>query len=229
MGGPRTTFQDPETGRWTRVCCECRETKDLERDFYKARREMLGKPGDWGYQCKGCKQKQLKALERRQRADPEKGPVLRAYYARLAREWRARNPERDRARRKAYEERLRKDSMRYTRRLENKRIEYRLRAERAGRTVRNLPARMGAEPSPNLPAPPLAELLDGMAQQYEGGVAALGEALGFSPRNLYGWREGQRPYVKFHVADRILTNAGVAWWEVWTEERYPDLHARLAA
>lgn len=230
MGALRTTFRDPESGRWTRVCCECRQTKDLEHDFYKARRIAMGTPKDWNYQCKKCKTAQLQELTRRQRADPQRGPELRAMYARLRREWRARNPDKERANRDRYWARLRKDPERYTRALENRRIEYRLRAEREGRSVRALStAKMGREHLPKLPAKPLSELLDVLVTQYDGDTEALGRALNFSSRNLRAWRTGEREEVQFDVADRILTAAGLMWWEVWTEDEYPELHMRLAA
>lgn len=228
MGAPRTTFRDPDTGRWTRVCCDCKETKDLELDFYKARRDPTGRGSDWNYQCKPCKVVQLRELNKRRRDDPDRGPELRAMYARLAREWRARYPERALANRKRYVERLRKDPQRYTRSLENRRIEYRLRAEREGRTVRNAKAAMIKENVPELPAKPLAEFLLEMAASRDS-IDQLAEELGFTPRSLFAWKTGERQRVRLDLADQILTNAGLMWWEVWSEEEFPELHEELAA
>lgn len=95
--------------------------------------------------------------------------------------------------------------------------------------IRHLPsARMARDVLPALPAMPLVNLLDRMAES-RGSVDELASELHFSPRNLFAWRVGERQYVRFDVADRILTAAGLLWWEVWTEEEYPELHEALAA
>lgn len=230
MGAPRTTFRDPETGRWTRVCCECRQTKDLEVDFYKARREPAGSPRDWAYQCKICKVKQVRGLTKRQREDPKRAAEIRAQYAQLQREWRERNPERYRQARKRYFKNLHRDPARHARYLENRRIEYRLRLEQEGRsTMRVLStATMGHEGMPELPAGPLADLLADLAKTRES-VEQLAEEVGVSSRTFRRWREDEHPNVRFDVADAILIAIDRFWWEIWPEDEYPDLHARLAA
>jgi hypothetical protein len=52
--------------------------------------------------------------------------------------------------------------------------------------------------------------------------------LGIQPRSLLAWRVGQREGVQFEIVDQILTEAGVGWWEVFTEEtcRVPALVVR---
>lgn len=227
MGAPRTTFQDPETGRWTRVCCECKQTKDLERDFYRARKLLIGSPTDWGYQCKSCKAAQAARLVATRKADPWIAKKDREKHARWMREWRRRNPGRDRATRQRYVEGVRKDPVRRARLLENARIDYRLRAEGEGRAVvRSLPAQRGPEGLPRLPVAPLVALVERLAADTT--VSELAGRLGFHERQYRAWKHEYK-YVNFETADRVLTAAGVLWWEVWDEDKYPGLHEERAA
>lgn len=227
MGGKRTTFQDPETGRWTRVCCDCKQTKDLELDFYKARRVPRGDPTDWNYQCKRCKVRQVGELAERQRQDPKRGPELRAMYTRLMREWRARNPERDHTNAKRYRERLRRDPQRHARYLETLRIGYRLRAERGGRKVRGQSTViMARDHLPKLPARPLGDLLYEIASQ-NGGIKGLCGELGLNERTVQRWRHGQASTVQFDQVDKVLTALNLTWWDIWDREHYPEVWERL--
>lgn len=51
--------------------------------------------------------------------------------------------------------------------------------------------------------------------------------LGLSERQWLRWRTEQK-YIKFDQADRILLRTDLHWWDVWPEEKYPEIYARLS-
>ena len=52
-----------------------------------------------------------------------------------------------------------------------------------------------------------------------------------SPRHhgphAHAWSHGERVLVKLTTADCILTSTGLNWFDVWTEDEYPEVHERL--
>lgn len=231
MKGGSATFCDPDTGRWVRRCCLCVEVKDLERDFYRNTTGPASGAKDWSYRCKGCDQEHAKGIEKRQRQDAVAGVVVRIKDRQRKRQEREDNPEPHRQACRRHRERLRRDGKAWTRYLETQRIAYHLRKERgSGMTARRLStARLNRDALPYLPAAPLLDLLETMAEARGCTMKDLAAEFGFSPRRLRGWRNGEYERTRFDVADRILTAVGLQWWDVWPAEDYPELHERLAS
>lgn len=204
MGGPRTTFRQ-EDGRWTRICSECGQEKDLEQDFYKARKVPKGELGDYQYNCKPCQIRKVNAAKKRKLQDPEQAKATRAKYAAWQRDWRRRHHARD---------------------LENRRMQARLQREREGRP---LAPRKSSDRGdmPRLPAKPLGELACELASEHSGGMLGLSLELGISDRTLRAWGNGERLTVHYDAADRFLIAVGRLWFEVWGEDEYPLVHEQM--
>jgi hypothetical protein len=230
MGGKRKTFIDPETGRKVRVCRDCGVEQDYELNFSVGARNEQGEVTNRAYECKPCAAKRKLELQARRKQDPEWSARHRVAKNRLQRNWRKRNPDKARDARRRYKNGVFADSQRHARWLETRRISYALRAERAGKpVVRHISSAIRVRESlPELPAKPLADLLLKMAESRDS-IDQLAEELGFTPRSLFAWKTGERQRVQLDVADQILTNAGLMWWEVWPEEEFPELHEEMAA
>lgn len=230
MGGPRTTFQDPETGRWTRVCRSCKETKDLENDFYPSKRDEDGNVVVWAYDCGSCSVERKAERSKRMRADPVLGPLLRAQEWGYVKRWRERNKARYLRAHAAAKRRMWANARRRARTLENQRIAYRLKREREGKPVTGLhsTAAMASDHLPKLPAQPLGDLLYDVASQ-NGGIKGLCDELGLNERTAQRWHHGQASTVQFDQADKVLTALSLMWFEVWPEDRYPEVHRRMEA
>ena len=94
----------------------------------------------------------------------------------------------------------------------------RLRRWRASRPGYSRKKRLGIAPGgPELPVAPLAALLDRMIERgTDSGV--LCDRLGISDRTLRAWRVGDRRSVRLDLADRILLELGLLWFDVWTPD-----------
>lgn len=76
-----------------------------------------------------------------------------------------------------------------------------------------------------LPAGPLAAAIVHLAERIaaehgldtRGGLWLACGRYGVSPRNVFAWRTGERAFVNFEVADRVLTASPLNWWDVWVE------------
>ena len=207
-----------------RRCFKCKEVKDLERDYYPAPKALPGSRFPRNLPCKRCID--LYRLDLYHRNGERELAKRREYAKRYA----ERHPERIREKRKEAWARLKADPDRHAELLENQRIDRRLRAEREGRPFRQIKPRvLLSDPSPELPARPLAVALDALAAKLEGGIEELAVQVGFSSRSYRGWRSGERATVRFDLADKILVAAGLEWWDVWSEDEHPSVHERLAA
>ena len=229
MGGRRKTYEDPETGRLVRICGQCGEPKDYETDFAIAARGDDGTVTRRRYYCKPCDVEYKRERTRRRKIeDPSWAARQRAYNAAMQRRWRTANPSKERAKRKRWLDGLRKNPQRHAEFLEMRRIEYHLRREREGHRVVGLrSARMAEDFTPELPITPFARLIRRLAQEY-GGIEVLALELHIHSRTVRRWL-GEAATIRFDSADAVLTHIGLAWWDVWTEDEYPELHARLAA
>ena len=197
--------------------------------------------GDWGVRFRpGCPDCQRFALKKRRRDDVE-GYRARARAARLRRierDPKEKDRERDRARRarKArretdlereralerawtarYLERLRKDPVRYQRRLEQMRIDGRARRAEAGATTKVRPEPVGGSTAGQshryVLAAPLVALVRWLNRNGE--LEDLAEEAGVSERLLRAWRNGERRYATWHAVDAVLVASERLWWDVY--------------
>lgn len=228
----RSTFEDPDTGVMMRRCSTCRTVKVLDEEFYVEHRNDDGSIKGRAYICRSCSVVRTNAIRRERLRDPATAGLARAQSREWQRQWRERNREAYRRSQRAYAERIKADPVRYARQLENERIAYRLRKERRGLgPAQNQRVRKPA-PEPKLPALPAEPLLRAVEEHLHqtGGVLSLAE-LGVNERSVRRWREdleaGRTPRVQFRAADKTLLAIGRNVWDVWPEDRYPDVHERL--
>jgi Zn ribbon nucleic-acid-binding protein len=216
-----TTWE--ENGVTMRRCSKCGDAHPLETGFYRTgRKDGADRRRYW---CKECDRARSEHYRNVTRNDPEKWARRNA----SKRAWEKRHPARSREAQRRYEERLRADPVRWARHLENKRMQYRLRQERAGRSldaIKTQPAPTIRESRINrVPAAPLAAAIDRYARRNGLELAEVCESAGIDPRNQYGWGHGERDTVQFDVADRVLQALGLLWFDVWD---YDDPAARRA-
>jgi hypothetical protein len=191
--------------------------------------------GDWCYQCKPCKLASVAQIKAAQKRDPEKATRNRAMYARLQREWRARNVERVRERRAVEYQRLREDPARWATYRENARIQYRLKAEKAGRRLKDVRGnrevlRIPAERQVRrLPAEPFVAFvesciedarvrercMDPEGRERPGVVGRVCRELGLSERAYRRIKSGKR--VSVGLVERVLMEAGIPMEDLWGE------------
>lgn len=230
VAAKRVSLQDPKTGRWRRTCSACGKTKDMKRAFFRARKVPKGDMGDWMYHCKRCQIQRVQEYKDRRRTNPSTQRAAREQQARWQKQWRERNRQREKEIARDYLRRRRQDPMRHAIALENQRIGRRLRAEREGKPAPRNHARGTRQPDvlPRLPVKPLLLVVDRLATGRENGYEELSKDLGITSRTFRRWRE-EDGTVQFDLVDKVLTLAGLLWFEVWTEDEYPELHAELAA
>jgi hypothetical protein len=73
----------------------------------------------------------------------------------------------------------------------------------------------------------LQEGLNGRAPSIDTTLEKVCDEWGVQSRRLRDWR-GPGAQVTLDVVDRVLTNAGVLWFDVYDEERYPAEHEKAA-
>jgi hypothetical protein len=228
MGGVRKTFVDPETGRVVRICRKCGELKDYERDFAIALRGSDGSVTGRCYHCKPCNVEYKRERTREKKKNP--GWALKDTERQRVqrRKYRARDPEKARAQRRSYMDRVKANPQRHARFLEGRRIEYRLRAERLGRTVVALAgAKMAQDSLGQLPIEPLRPILRVEIARRES-LEQFAADIGVASRTVKRWLV-ESDDIQFGSADHVLTALDRMWWEVWTEDEYPEAYAKLAA
>jgi hypothetical protein len=210
--------------RTARTCNRCGETKPIT-EYNRDGKTPDGRQRRRAI-CRACDAVRVAEYHRwASQADP----TYRERRRVASRDWRARNADVARARnrvkaRRAYEQ-LRQDPERYARYLEDARMRYRLRLLRAGKAPALVPPReepRNREVTHRLPAAPLAAVLarfvarEGVDEERGGGVGRVCDRAGIPDRTYFAWRTGEREHVNFDVADRVLTNLGLMWWDVWT-------------
>jgi hypothetical protein len=89
----------------------------------------------------------------------------------------------------------------------------------------------GGPTGPELPVGPLAKAINewtekqrdiGYIKNHDGNEATLAKQLGVSARRLHAFRNEQAG-VRLSTADRILIGMDKLWWEVWDEDKYPEV------
>lgn len=228
----RVTWQDPHTRRWMRRCGKCGEVKPLATAFNWADRGHT----EYHYRCKVCESARSSARRKARIADPTTRTEERAKRVRWALSWRQRNPEKYREQQRRYKERKKRDPKRVEHERAMMRERHRLKAEAEGRTVRSLKAsRMGPvrgtvddEPGGHLPARPLAEVIARRVAATDLTVEDVCNDLGVNVRTFSAWRSGEREFVQFDVADRVLCRLGLNWFDAYDDEVFPEAHARAA-
>jgi hypothetical protein len=217
-------------GRWWRRCKQCGKDKRLASGFYR----QTGTTGRVirGGICKVCHKANVRAAEEQRRKDPVQLAAIQAKQRAWTKQHERSNPEGVKAQRKRYWKKLKQEPARFIAQRETARINYRLRRERAGlpvRPPRSLPQgaiRQGSGPR-RLPAAPLVALIDRLVDQraavevfgidrYHSGVEAVCADLGVSSRTVRRWRLAEIVEVNVGVAERVLMNAGVEWYNVYS-------------
>lgn len=95
-------------------------------------------------------------------------------------------------------------------------------------TVSN-PDSINGQKLPLLPVQPLRERVLRRVHALETQLTReeACEKVGVTTRMLNHWERGTYDAVRFDVADRVLIALGLNWFDVWTEDEYPEIHARL--
>lgn len=212
--------QQKIAARKTRRCPNCDRRKPLTAEFWSPGPVRKDNLPSWDSYCKSCRAALMRDRHRR-------NPELRE--KRIARQ--ARHREEVRARRAIdpiFDEQVRQKIREYDRRS---------RARRAEREIAaNKPHYAGG---PEIPAFPLAAFIDREAtreqRQLNGHAPDMDETLesvcrnlGVDSRRVREWRKQPNAAVRLDVADRVITNAGRLWFDIYDEERFPVEH-RLAA
>jgi hypothetical protein len=202
----------PPTTRW---CSHCETEKPLDsKHFYEKKAWPATRPSQrFSRWCRSCEN-----ARRRERRQERHDELL----------------QRERKRRAE----LHRDKKRHAEVLELRRMAYRLKRERTeGVSVtdmRVIPPRgpVLEDTITPLPAKPLADAFERcvvrarMSVYAETDVEArnrLCRLVGISPRNLFGWRTGERDRVHFDVAGRVLQGLDMLWWEVWPPREFPEV------
>lgn len=118
------------------------------------------------------------------------------------------------------------------------RMDYRIRQLRNGKTlhaVADAPKAVNVQSRTVLPGRPLAAAIHRLAASMDpvegtsadDGYSAVVERAGKDPRAVSAWGTGERN-VGLDIADEVLINLDLCWWEVWNEDtlRRPVVEAR---
>jgi hypothetical protein len=241
----------------------CGRTLPQDRDHYSIRKRDDDGTIRWDAQCKRCRNEQHRRryAERadyrakkladarrqrdRERALMEADPDFAAEQRQRKREWqaayRAAHPDRIRKWQARYRRSVKRSPTKLRRKREGQRIGYRLRAERAGRTVRVRTVERDRDEQRQhygrLPVAPLAEAVERHIARELAVFGATGaanitresiaESLGTTARTLSAWKPdddgtAERVLVKFDTADAILQALGLHPFDVWQD---PDVLA----
>lgn len=230
----RATWLDPESGRMVRRCGRCREVQPLdEQHFAWANREHT----EFQWWCRPCATEARASSHRARMAeDPEYAARWREQQARLKRAWNEANRERSREIQRRNRARVKRDPQRLRSRRERDRMRYRMRAERQGQDVTTMRRAAGTsrtverEKGGHLPSAPLAKVIEARIARASG--ATMEEVcgnLGIHARMFTAWRSGERTSVQADVADRVIQNLGLLWFDLVDEEEDPDAYARYEA
>lgn len=224
-GRPLRTVYDvlKQADQMMRRCSACGQFKPADRAFYQDRGRHMAV-------CKECHKRRVRERERRLKENPLTREKFLADRRRREKEWRARNPDRVRAARAASYERLRADPDRWQARLEDQRINYWLRLERAGKPLGQERAEPEVYQGNRLPVGPFRRrVLDPAYREARyvldadrpGAPSAAGSVeqyvahlLGTSERRLWEWRNGG--YVSAELAERAWTELGLNWFDVYS-------------
>jgi transcriptional regulator with XRE-family HTH domain len=155
--------------------------------------------------------------------------------------WRERNPEKYRESNRKSRAKQYADPVKHAEYLADRRIDYRLRAEREGREVRTLRPETYANGNGktfhggHLPVGPLRELVSGWLGQHHGkqlgghdwngnGVVAAGyeqlaDLTGVSDRTLREVAHGERTFVLYETADRVCTGLDTPLASLYPKKR----------
>lgn len=173
--------------------------------------------------------------------DEEKRRKRREEENERRRRFRRENPEKaramDRAKNKRLYAKLRQNPEKYREFRDKQKIDYYIRkAQKNGGEI-EMPQR---DPQANrrshgevftnknkIPSRPLLEALDRILarEQPSDQESFVAARFGTSTRRLYEWRRGRETGVSLLLVDKILTESGLMWWEVWDEKEFPEVAA----
>lgn len=230
-GPPRKWATFERGGELVRRCYRCEGVFPLSSEHFYA-----GRPGEgvqsFDYRCKACARAESQRRYREQMADAVRAEQRRLKNREHQQRYKSRHPERTRESARRSAERTMRDPAKHRRRLETQRIAAALRRERKTGKLRQRAAPQGMRFSTEgeavglLPALPLARAIERLiANDHlrlvgddQSHAEAICEGLGIDSRNLRAWLSGERAEVQGDIVDRILTNAGWHWWDVYDAE-----------
>ena len=183
--------------------------------------------------CRDCLAARKKQYEAEGRLTPKSLAAKRESQRRYA----ARHLDRRRKAHRDYMQRVKADPEKHARFLEARRIAYRLKAERAGRSLDSIRAPKSKTASGTwryLPSMPLVALINGILERREAvadllcnaegaGLEGVCADLGVSSRNYRRWRDGSQPTVQIATAELMLLNAGVEWSDCYSYDDYAHI------
>lgn len=185
--------------------------------FYAHRRDEAGNATHWRGSCKDCSRARITKYRHATRNDP----VLARARDESVRKYREAHPEKMKEWGRARYRRDRASKVRWRKRLESQRLDYRLRRERrdgvAPASVRSLRVEVQRDQkTPHmLPAAALAAAIDHRIARESGDTERVCFYCGIDDRQLRSWRSGEWTDVQLNVADRVLIGLGLLWWDVW--------------
>jgi hypothetical protein len=219
------------------ICTACFKNGQKERERQLQRWHRYGRdcpecgerrtcPGEIGVShnaiCLPCqRRKRAENARRRYAEDPE--PNREA-----GRKWRRENPGKaaasSRKWRAKYMERLAQDPQLRRRHLELRRIDDKLYRELAGGAWRAVAPMGNSNEGPWLAVAPLIARLEALRRrlgievnpaQSDPVYISFCESLGVSDRTMREWRTGERKQAAFGTVDRVLTNTGLLWFDIY--------------
>jgi hypothetical protein len=204
-----------------RRCPQCRKTFPLTPDFwFVSRRDARGQPLVLMSWCKECKRAyERERHRRRMQEDPEYAERWRERIRRNRQLRMERDPERERARLRAWEERVRKDPLRMRQRRESGRMAYYLRTENKPRRPyqRQIDAVGEESMRRRMPIGPFAAVLRPVVLEKFGSPEKAAFAWGAHARTLRAYINEERETVTLDKAERLLKLIDVPIEDVWPD------------
>jgi hypothetical protein len=220
-------------GKRVRRCSICKKPKPLNRRrFPIAKVAPNGRVTGYSYACRPCTVARKAVWTKRAlAAEDAHAEKLRVQQRATQKAWREANPEKKAAARRRWLEATKADPVRHAALLEARRIEHRLRAERAGRVLGEQRSVAKLPPSRcRVPSLPIVELMERIMDARRVVAEAINEPaptiedlcdeLGVTSRNFRRWRDGEQPLMEIGTAERVLLRADVDWSEVYSYDDF---------
>jgi hypothetical protein len=222
--------QNDQRRRLSTLCKDCWTERQAERDLWPVagRRcprcdELKSCPDEISLAnnatCKSCQRKRHaeKQRERRRQTDPE-------IQREANRRWRQNNPQSAYESQRRYREKIMSDPQRALEWRENNRIYHKIWRMSKGINVRMPDLDEISREGTEVPVGPLLQAIENLRKR-RGVKAEVGsndsefeafcESLGVSDRTIRRWRDEGQMMVRMATVDRVLTNTGWHWWDVW--------------
>jgi hypothetical protein len=215
--------REQQRSQWHRSGRECRRCGE-RRD---SPAEISDNPQNNNAVCVHCRRARQAERKRERVAEDA---AYREHLRQKNRRWRLENPEKEAAAKRKWKAKRRKrfeaDPELYREHLENQRIYYTFWQEQArGRRLKVADGVVTTE-GPEVPIDPLLRAIENLMRrrgveinsgQADSEFEGFCESIGVHDRSVRDWRNGNRHSVRMSTVDRVLTNAGWNWWDVWDE------------